>query len=29
MNCTELCEQLVKQKDEAHVRLKDSLPYIL
>ena len=29
MNCTELCEQLVKQKDCAHVCLKDSLPYIL
>lgn len=29
MNCTELCKQLVKQKDCAHVCLKDSLPYIL
>lgn len=29
MNCTELCKQLVKQKDSAHVCLKDSLPYIL
>lgn len=29
MNCTELCKQLVKQKDESHARLKDSLPYIL
>ena len=29
MNCAELCEQLVKQKDCAHVCLKDSLPYIL
>ena len=29
MNCTELCKQLVKQKNGAHVCLKDSLPYIL
>ncbi len=29
MNCTELCKQLVKQKNTAHVCLKDSLPYIL
>lgn len=29
MNCAELCEELVKQKDCAHVCLKDSLPYIL
>lgn len=29
MNCAELCERLVKQKDCAHVCLKDSLPYIL
>lgn len=29
MDCKTLCELLVKQKDEAQVRLKDSLPYIL
>lgn len=29
MNCTELCKQLVKQKNCAQVCLKDSLPYIL
>ena len=29
MDCDELCKELVKQKDDAHVRLKDSLPYIL
>ena len=29
MDCDELCKELVKQKDEATVRLKDSLPYIL
>ncbi len=29
MDCKELCEQLVKQKNSAQVYLKDSLPYIL
>ena len=29
MDCKTLCELLVKQKDEAQVRLKDSLPHIL
>lgn len=29
MDCEELCKELVKRKDCAHVNLKDSLPYIL
>ena len=29
MDCNELCKELVKRKDCAHVSLKDSLPYIL
>ena len=29
MDCKELCEQLVKQKNSAQVYLTDSLPYIL